>query len=220
MTKPVTWSHSSLKDFEGCPKRYHEVKVLKRFPFKETEQIRYGNEVHKAAEKYTLTGEKTPGYDFMWPIIDALLEKPGKKFGEQKMALTRDLDPCDWFAPNVWVRGIADLLIIDDENQRAWIVDYKTGNDKYPDTDQLDLMALMTFAHYPRIKVVHSALLFVVKNSVVKSKTFIDDSSMLWVKYRERVGRIDEAHRTKVWNPTPTPLCRFCPVTDCVNHPE
>ena len=29
MTKPVTWSHSSLKDYEGCARRYHEVKILK-----------------------------------------------------------------------------------------------------------------------------------------------------------------------------------------------
>ena len=36
MKKPA-WSHSSLKDFEGCQRRYHEVKVLKKYPFTETE---------------------------------------------------------------------------------------------------------------------------------------------------------------------------------------
>ena len=48
--KQVSWSHSALKDYEGCPKRYQEVKVLKNFPFTETEATRYGNEVHKALE--------------------------------------------------------------------------------------------------------------------------------------------------------------------------
>ncbi len=30
MKKPA-WSHSSLKDYEGCARRYHEVKVLKKY---------------------------------------------------------------------------------------------------------------------------------------------------------------------------------------------
>lgn len=219
MKKPVTWSHSALKDFEGCPKRYHEVKVLRRFPFKETEQIKYGNLVHKAAQAYTLTGKKEAGFDFLWPVLDVLHAKEGKKLPEQQMALTHDLAPCGWFDPTVWVRGIADLLILDEPNRRAWVVDYKTGNDRYPDLDQLDLMALLVFAHYPQIKSVHSALLFVVKNNMVKQKTYVDDAPALWKKYRERVGRIELCHESGTWNPTPTPLCRWCPVEDCSNHP-
>ena len=34
------WSHSALKDFEGCARRYHEVRVLKNYEQKPTEQIR------------------------------------------------------------------------------------------------------------------------------------------------------------------------------------
>jgi len=26
---PIKWSHSGLKDFEGCARRFHEVKVLR-----------------------------------------------------------------------------------------------------------------------------------------------------------------------------------------------
>ena len=48
--KKVTWSHSSLKDYEGCARRYHEVKILKNYPFVETEATRYGKVLHKAAE--------------------------------------------------------------------------------------------------------------------------------------------------------------------------
>ena len=44
----VKWSHSALKDYEGCARRYHEVKVLKHYPFKDTQATLYGKEVHKA----------------------------------------------------------------------------------------------------------------------------------------------------------------------------
>jgi hypothetical protein len=56
----IKWSHSSLKDYEGCARRYHEVKVLNNYPFQETEQTRYGKELHKAAEDYVKDGTPIP----------------------------------------------------------------------------------------------------------------------------------------------------------------
>ena len=85
----VKWSHSALKDFEGCPRRYHEVKVLKNYPFPDTEQIRYGKELHKAAEDYVRDGTPIPEqFAFVKPTIDALLAKPGRRYPELEMALT------------------------------------------------------------------------------------------------------------------------------------
>ena len=54
------WSHSALKDFEGCARRYHEVRVLKNYVQKPTEQIRYGKELHKAAEDYVKDNTPIP----------------------------------------------------------------------------------------------------------------------------------------------------------------
>jgi ATP-dependent exoDNAse (exonuclease V) beta subunit len=47
------------------------------------------------------------------------------------MALTYSKEPCDFHDENRWVRGIADLVIIDGAD--AFVVDYKTGSNKYPD---------------------------------------------------------------------------------------
>ena len=128
----VKWSHSALKDFEGCARRYHEVKVLKKYPTPETEQIKYGKELHLAAENYVRDGTPVPEqFAFMTPVLDALMSKPGRKLPEHEMALNENLRPCEFSSPDVWVRGIADLLIIDDDNLTGWVVDYKTGNNKY-----------------------------------------------------------------------------------------
>ena len=136
------------------------------------------------------------------------------------MALSADLKPVDWFAKDVWVRGIADLLILDDENLTAWVVDYKTGNDKYPDRDQLVLMSIMVFEHFPHIRKVNSALMFIVKNSMVKMQMQREAKDNLWWKYRERTARIEQCFETGVWNPTQTPLCRWCQVTGCEFNPK
>ena len=220
MTK-VVWSHSSLKDFEGCARRYHEIKVLKNYKFQETDATRYGTDLHKAAEDYLADGVVLPPqFAFVKDVLDVLDKKPGRKLTEHKMALTEKLHPCAWDAPDVWVRGIADLLIIDDENLTAWVVDYKTGNNRYPDREQLVLMSLLVFAHFPHIRQVKSALLFVVKNDMVKHNMSVDETKDEWQRYRERSARISACIDSGVWNPKQTPLCGWCAVKSCEFNPK
>ena len=217
--KKQAWSHSSLKDFEGCQRRYHEVKILKNYPFTETEATRYGNQVHESLELYIRDGKEIPPEHAQFkPVVDALLKKPGRKLAEYEMALTEDLEPCHWKSPNVWVRGIADILILDDENLTAWVGDWKTGNNKYPDREQLKLMALMVFTHFPHIRKVNGGLLFVVKNDLVKGNYLRGEAEEYWWDYRERVARIEQAHDSGVWNPKPTPLCGWCAVLKCEHN--
>lgn len=220
MTAPA-WSHSALKDYEGCARRYHEVRVLKKYPFKKTEAVLYGEEFHLACENFVRDGTPLPKqFEFALPTLEALMAKPGRKLAEQKMALTMNLHPCDWFDKQVWVRGMADLLIIDDDNMLAWVVDYKTGSNKYPDRDQLVLMSLLVFEHFPHIRKVNSALLFVVKDDMVKMSMTRAEKDDKWWRYRERTARIEASFANNVWNPNQTPLCNWCPVTGCEMHPR
>jgi len=220
MKKPA-WSHSSLKDFEGCARRYHEVKVLKKYPFQETDATRYGNQVHESLELYVRDGKPIPPEHAQFKgVVDSLLKKPGRKLAEYEMALTADLKPVGWKDPSVWVRGIADLLIVDDDNFTAWVIDYKTGNDKYPDRDQLVLMSIMVFEHFPHIRKVNSALLFIVKNSMVKMQMMRDAKDAAWWRYRERTAMLENCFATDVWNPNQTPLCKWCQVTGCEFNPK
>jgi RecB family exonuclease len=215
----IKWSHSSLKDYEGCPRRYNEVKVLKNYPFTDTQATIYGKELHEAAEFYIKDDTPLPPqFAFIQDALDALKEKPGRKLCEHKMGVRADLSPCGFMDKDVWCRGIADLLIIDDDNLTARVVDYKTGNNKYPDREQLKLMALMVFAHFPHIRRVSGALLFVVKNDIAKASFLVGEAEEYWWDYRERVARIEQAHESGVWNPRPTPLCGWCPVMTCEHN--
>ena len=210
----VQWSFSSLKDFIGCPRRYYEVKVCKNFEQKITHAITYGKEVHAALEYYVR--DKTPlpaNYQRFQKAVDALIDIPGEKFVEHEMALLPDRSPCDFSDSKRWVRGIADLLILDGET--AYVVDYKTGSHKYPDPDQLKLMALMVFAKYPDVKTVRGALLFILKNHLVSEEYTRDQIDTLWKTFDSKVERLAQAYETNEWTPNPTPLCGYCPVTTC-----
>ena len=215
----VTWSHSGLKKFEQCARQYHEVTVLKRYPFTDTKHTIYGKDVHKAIEDYGRDGKPLPPVFMMFqPVVDALLAKPGRKLCEYEMGVRADLTPCGFMDKDVWCRGIADLLIIDDDNLTARVVDYKTGNNKYPDREQLKLMALMVFAHFPHIRRVSGALLFVLKDDMAKASFMVGEAEEYWWDYRQRVARIEQAHDSGVWNPKPTPLCGWCVVKTCEHN--
>ena len=211
----ISWSHSALKQYETCPRQYHEIRVLKRYPRIPTEQTIYGEQLHEAAELYVKDGTALPPqFAFIKGVLDALMSKPGAKLPEVQMALTEALQPCDWDSPYAWVRGVADLAIIDGTD--AWVVDYKSGSNKYPDKDQLDLMSLMIFVLYPQVNVVRSALLFLLKNDMIKHKVTREQSDTLWWKYRERVAKIESSLAHGVWNPKQSGLCkRHCVVDTC-----
>ena len=214
-----TWSYSALKDYVNCPRQYQEVKVLKRYTKAPTQQMLYGTEVHKACEDYV--GEGKPlaqNYKRFQPVLDALKEIPGIRYPEQEMALTRDRKPCKFKDEDRWVRGIVDLLIVDGEH--AFIIDYKTGSNKYPDPKQLKLMALMTFAHFPEVKYIKAGLLFVMHDSFMTEEYTRDDTDKLWSNFHNDLKRLKLSYETNAWMPNPTPLCGWCPVRDCEYHKE
>lgn len=217
----IRFSHSSLKDFENCARRFHEVKVLKKYPFQETEQTRYGTEVHAAIENYIRNETPLPPqFKAFQPVVDAVLSKEGRRFPELEMAVTKDLEPCAWDHESAWARGISDLTIVNDDNLTAWVVDWKTGNDRYPDRDQLVLMSLMTFIWFPHVRKVNSALLFIVKGSMVKMQMRREQAETFWWKYRERIARLEASYTNNVWNPNRTPLCGWCQVVGCEFNPK
>jgi len=219
MKKPLAWSYSRMKNFETCPKQYYHVDVLKEHPFQETVETRYGNEFHKAAEKLVRDGTPMPErFEWAEPLVQTLKDRPGEKHVELKFGLTENLEPCDFFASDVWLRGIVDYLAVDGD--KAWIIDYKTGkNAKYADPDQLELMALMTFAYFPEVNNISAGLLYVVADSFIRDAYTLEEWNHLWSKWFKRYAAMEAAHQNEVFNPKPSGLCRaHCPVLECPHN--
>jgi RecB family exonuclease len=116
------------------------------------------------------------------------------------------------------VRGIVDLLVVDGET--GYIVDYKTGNDKYADLKQLQLMALMAFAHFEQLQHINAGLLFMAKNNFVTTEYKREDEDKLWQDFYGPLERLRLSHMNDEWQPNPTPLCGWCPVKTCDFHKE
>lgn len=209
-----TWSYSALKQYTNCPKQYQEMRVLKNYTVKETEAIIYGKAVHEALELYVKENKPLPkNYLRFKPMVDTLLKIEGDKYPEYEMALTHSKEPCDFHSEDRWVRGIADLVIVDGDT--AYVIDYKTGSNRYPDPKQLRLMSLMLFTHFPDVQRVKGGLLFVMKNSFITEEYLRKDMDKSWGMFEQSLKRLDTSYENDTWQANPTPLCKWCSVVTC-----
>lgn len=214
----ITWSFSSLKEYKTCARKYHANRVLKLYPHQDTEATLYGKVVHKAFEDYIREGTPLPkDLEKHRPLMDVLVALPGTKLCEHEMALKSDCSPCAFDAEDRWVRGIADLVVLN--GPTAYCYDYKTGSDRYADLTQLELMALMLFAHYPEVEKVKGALLF-TKTGVMKRAIYKRElSEKYWARWRGDLTMLESSYAADVWHPNPSGLCRkHCPCDFCEHH--
>lgn len=221
MSKQPAWSYSSIKLFEQCPKKYYHLRVardIKDDP--NAEHLDYGKRFHKAAELYIRDNvDIPPEFEFAAEALRTLKNRAGLKMCEYEMGLTPDLQPCDFRSPKAWWRGVADLIIIEDDGV-ARCVDYKTGKSaKYADTGQLELMALAMFKFFPKVHTVKAGLLFVIAGAFPKAEYKREDEPKLWEKWLGDYSRMNASYDNNVWNPKTSGLCRkHCPVTSCPHN--
>jgi hypothetical protein len=214
----LTWSFSSLKLYENCPKKYYHLRIAKDIVEPETEAQLYGTAAHEAAENYVKDGAPLPkGFSYMQEVLDILRDIPGEKLCEFKLGLKADLSPCEFSDPEVYFRGIADLIILDHDRNRAFIIDYKTGKSaRYADTGQLELMALAVFKKFPNIETVRAGLIFTVAKDFVQAYYERDQLTDFTPKFSNALIQLRTSMETGVFNPKPSGLCRaHCSVTGC-----
>lgn len=212
------WSHSRLGAFETCPRRHNEVDLQKNITEAESPAMKFGSDVHKALELHCRDGVPIPPeFRNYQPVADTVKALPGEKFYEQKLALRRDFEPCDFFDDRAWFRCVVDVLSIVDE--RALIVDYKTGKVK-PQMTQLQLNAAAIFAHYPNVNRIGAAFWWISKGGgATTGKYMRADLPDIWAKFLPKVATYEKAVREGRFFPNPSGLCKgYCPVKTCTFH--
>ena len=217
----TTWSYSSLKTFEQCPKKYYHLRVVKDVKDEGNDATMYGQELHKAAEEYLKENKPIPPkFQFIQDVVDAIKDIPGEKHCELKLGVKQTdagYEPCGFFDKDVWWRGIGDVVVVQDDV--AFSLDYKTSkNAKYADLKQLDILAAALFTHFPQVKKVKSALAFVVSNEFIRKEHFAEMRDSYFATFQPELDRLATAEETGVWNTNTGPLCKFCPVTSCEHN--
>jgi len=214
MAKQWAWSFSKLNNYETCAYRHQQVDLLKNFQDGDGEALVWGNQVHDAM-KQALTGTAPlpASMEYYQRWVDLVRAGPGELLVEQKYAIAKDFTKTAYFAPNVWYRGIADVVRI--HGDIALALDWKTGRVK-ENSVQLALMAQCIFAHYPAVHHVRSEFIWLQEDCTTPEIYSRSDMANLWIALLPRVEKMETAALTKQYPPKPGGLCvKYCPVKSC-----
>jgi len=169
-TKPFVATYSNLSTFQTCPKQFYHLSWVKDVAYVQSIEAKEGDAVHKRFATAMEVGLDLPQSlkHYQWALDHVreyityvgpgVYDNPKERIiVEHKMGLDSKLHPCGFFDDGVKFRGIVDIGVI--SGDKAYIADYKTGKHR-PDTDQLDMMALLIFMHYPDVQSITGQLLF------------------------------------------------------------
>lgn len=211
---PKPWSHSALEDFKNCPRAFAEKRVYKSVVETKGEATIWGEVVHQHFEDRLTDGVVLPPelaeHEGFLARISAL---PGQQFVEQRIALDTSGKPCEFFADDVWFRGVIDFMKVTED--RAFILDHKTGK-PHQKFGQLKLFALHTFIAHPTVQAIHAQYYWTKTATTTQETYFRSEIPELWSPFLRDLRQYAEAFKTDTWQPRQSGLCRgWCPVTTC-----
>lgn len=216
MTQPLPWSHSALESFDTCARQYEEVKVLRNFKDRKNAAALWGDTFHKAAETYIRSHGAIQPVE-MQPYVaylERFINRAGTTLPECRYALDKQLRPCDFFSPNVWVRGVLDVLTRN--GSTAWVDDHKTGANRKNDRQQLQIFALLVFYHHPEIDCCHTAFHWLQCSAKDPETFYRSQIAELWEALTPKLQRYAAAFHAGIFPPHPSGLCkRHCVVNTC-----
>ena len=227
MRKPISHSYSAEDMYLQCQKKYHEVRVLKKWPYKQSEEALFGDQQHALAEKALQNDTQLGGP--LGKAMEFVRGFTGLKLAETKLTLNNKLKPTGYFAKDAWYRLIVDVTILN--GTHCVVVDYKTGKRRVPwelrdvpnakpaDTQMLRY-ALAIMLYYPQIETVEAYIYYTHNGHAPDRYDFHrrDDAARMLQGIREVTGVIEKKAALGdrgVWAANDTPLCGWCDVIDC-----
>lgn len=219
MTKIMPLSFSRLSTFEQCEAQFDYLYVSKSVASQSNDASDYGDRVHKVLEAYgkgtlneaTLSDEGKQTLKRWGRLVDIINARGGDKYFEHQMAVNRDRNPTGWFDKDVWIRSIADVLLVDGDV--AYCLDYKTGKVKDNPT-QLQLFAAMVMWHFPEVQKVKTSFLWLKYDETTNAtyeRRYLD---ALWRAMEPRFVKVQDIIDLGVFKTKPSGLCPWCPAKD------
>lgn len=212
--KPLPWSHSRLEEFKNCPKAFYEKQIAKSVVEEKHEATLWGEVVHKHFEDFLTDGVSLPPILLMHEgFLLKLMGLPGDEGIEERIALDTRGQPCEFFGPDVWFRGVIDYRKVCGKN--ALLIDHKTGK-KHEKYQQLRAFALHTFAAFPDVDTVRAEYYWTQDQSSKGETYHRADVEHMWKPFIPDLQQYAQAFRDDVWQPRQSGLCNgWCPVKTC-----
>lgn len=221
MKLPVA-SHTFLNDWDNCPRKAYRRFIKKDLPkFEQTEAMKWGNEVHSAFEVRIKHGTAFPKEMERFEPIAAPLVAAGAR-AEKMLGITVDGTLCDFFAPEVWLRGKIDATVIAGPYELqhvstgptvAVIFDWKSGK-RREDRAELETHAVLLKAWQPTVQKITAHYVWLQDNEVGKAHDVSDTEKKL-TEIRSVMNTVKNCIEIENFPPRQNPLCGWCDVLDC-----
>lgn len=215
---PASWSYTMLSNFENCPRKAWHMYIAKDLPKVETEAMKWGIRVHEAMEKRLDTGNRITGFKTPLPAEMEKFERFAAAFdGKRPRAefwMQIDNQGRATSVPSqAWGKGKLDVLLLNDSETEALIVDWKTGKVR-EDPFELQVFSLLVRGWWPEIQKITG--MYVWLSDLKAGKTYdLTDTGRVNARVREMWNAWTSLDPRKEWLPNPNPLCGWCPVKKC-----
>lgn len=212
----TAFSYSRIKDFELCPRRFHESNIKKSVPRDTSPAMEEGKRVHKSLElRVSQNLALPPDLAPLEPMMAAISATKGVKRCELQMAINGNFEPVDWFSKAVYSRAVADLVI--DAGRKAALFDYKTGK-KQEDFLQLRLTAVHYFHYAPQVEEIKCAFIWTKDGTSSPTVVKREELADVWAEIAPRVATYQQAFETNDFPARQSWACRRCPVKWCEHN--
>lgn len=204
----LPFSYTRLTDWERCPLYAYTVHVLKKRGPPPPAMAR-GTLIHEQAQQ--LVSAKRPPKHTPETIRYEREFKEARAakttFTEQKFAVTSAWRETEFFASNVWCRGVYDLVIIEPEILR--VIDHKTGKQYDSHVDQLKLYAITGMVRWPEPKRVRAEAWYLdfPPDRVLTMEVERRDAPKIRKEFEARVLRMTKDSKMQ---PKPNAYCFNC----------
>ena len=199
----MAYSNSSIKTYEDCPYKYKLTRIEHRQEPTGDAATR-GKMIHAEFEDALINLNLIPDERKYWlPYLEELVAK--KTRSEVEFAVTKDWQPCDFKAPEAWVRGIYDAVYFD--GPKAHVLDWKTGKEREY-SDQLKLYATIILASHPEVETVTTEICYIDLNKQSPYPEYKrSEFPILQAWLSARVGKLEN---DDIFAPKPSYGCRWC----------
>lgn len=205
---------------ETCPRQYEEIKVLRNYQDQKNDASLWGDRFHREAEAYIAA--RVAGREYELPAdmatyvdyLEQFVRRPGTTLVEREYGLNRQLRPCEFLGPDVWCRGIIDVLTLNDET--AQVDDHKTGKRK-KDPQQLIIFSILVFYHHPQVMRCETNFRWLQEGGAASGETYYrHDLPELWASLEPKLRKYRDAFHRGVFPAKPSGLCKkHCAVDSC-----
>ena len=217
----MIYSYSLIDAFHNVCPRQARAKYWEKVKQPDTPELIAGQQDHKALEVRLLHRNALPAHLAVCEPICKSIEARAIPLTELRVAVDRDLEPTGFFDNDCYIRGVLDVLLLNDGRRGGFYFDWKTGknNEHRHGPLQLKMGAAFSFAMHPELQNISAANVYTQNGQLgIAHHWKRTELPEMWREIVPLIHEIEAAEAAGNFPEKPGPLCKWCPDKKCQHN--